>query len=162
MGSPQTIEKPYYFDMKSYLTMATNPLSDRLNYLKAKLQAAQSVGMSPVSGATVGSGSTPVPIVRRLSILATPYALGKGGTSITGDSIPFYGGDSSFNIGSSNGILGAIVSRIGPLGLRQFPIYQVKPAATPSPASSSTSGNVSFYGSVQPQTASQKLNKLLS
>lgn len=139
-----------------------NPLADRLNYLKAKFQAVKDVGVSPASGAVVGSGSTPVPIVRRISILVTPYALGKSGKSITGDNIPFYGGDSSFNIGSNGGILGAIVSRIGPLGMREFPTFKQDTTPATSPASSSTSGDTQFYGSVQPQTPSQKLNKLLS
>ena len=89
--------------------MSSNPLNDRIGYLKAKLQAAKSVGISPASGAVVGSGSTPVPIVRRISILAIPYAIGKNGTSITGDTIPFYSSDSAFNIGSNGGILGAAI-----------------------------------------------------
>lgn len=142
--------------------MATNPFTDRLNYIKAKFDAAKNVGTSSVSGATIGSGSQPVPIVRRISILATPYAIGKGGKSITGDSIPFYGGDSSFNVGSSGGILGALINRQGPLGFRNYPIFQEKPAATPSPASSSTSGNVSFYGAVSPPSKSNLLNRYLS
>ena len=142
--------------------MASNPLNDRIGYLKAKLQAAKSAGVSPASGAVVGSGSMPVPIVRRISILATPYSIGKKGISLTGDSIPFYSSDSSFDIGSNGGILGAIVSRIGPLGLREFPTFKQDTTPAPSPSSSSTSGNVSFYGSVQPQTPSQKLTKLLS
>jgi hypothetical protein len=141
---------------------SSNPLQDRLNYLKAKFQAAKNVGVISSAGAVSGIGSQPIPLVRRASIILTPYAIGKGGTSLTGDSIPFYGGDSSFNIGSNNGILGAIVSRIGPLGLRQFPIYQEKPAATSSSTSSSTSGNVGFYGAVQPPSKSQKLNRYLS
>ena len=155
-------DKPYYLLLKSYHTMATNPLNDRIGYLKAKFQAAKDVGITSSSGAVIGSGNTPVPIVRRISILATPYALGKSGKSITGDSIPFYGGDSSFDVGANGGILGAVINRLGPLGVRQFPTFKQETKPATSPASSGTSGNTVFYGAVNEPTDSQKLNNYLS
>ena len=142
--------------------MATNPLNDRIGYLKAKLEAAKSVGVSPASGAVVGQGSTPVPLVRRISILATPYAIGKSGKSLSGDSIPYFSSNTAFDIGSNGGILGAVINRFGPLGMREFSTFKQEPAATSSPASSSPVGNVSFYGAVQPPSKSQKLNRYLS
>lgn len=126
-----------------------NQLQDRLNYLKGKFNAASGVGMS---GAT-----TPVPVVQRIAILATPYAIGKGGKTITGDVMP---SGMNFAMGNSSGFFGAILSRLGPLGQRSIPVYQETPASTP--ASSSVSGNTHFYGAVSEPSKSQKLNNYLS
>ena len=155
-------DKSYYLLLKSYHTMVTNPLQDRLAYVKAKFDATKNVGVTSSSGAVTGMGYQPIPLVRRASILLTPYPLGKNGTSITGDSIPFFSEDSTFKMTGNGGILGAVISRLGPLGLRNFPVYQEKPAKAQSPASSSTSANMRFYGAVSAPTKSQELNRYLS
>ncbi|MCL4341062.1 MAG: hypothetical protein M1431_03065 [Candidatus Thermoplasmatota archaeon] len=134
--------------------MASNPLQNRLNYVQAKFKAAKGNGITASSGAVVGSARTPVPIIRRASILLTPYAFSRGRISIMGDSIPFYNGGPSFDMGENGGILGAVINRLEPLGLRHFPTFKQDTTPASSPASSNTSSNVGFYGSVQPQTPS--------
>lgn len=139
----------------------SNALDERLKFISAKFEAAKGIGVSGnvVSGT---SASEPVPAVKRLSILLTPYSIGKSGQSISGDSIPYYSADSYGDTTSKGGILGNIVKRLGPLGQREFPVFSEGSIKPSEPVSKTTSGNTVFHSNFKSRNKNQKLNDYFS